>query len=261
MPKLLRDLKSFYKTQARSHLPWRKTRDPYLILVSEVMLQQTQVDRVIPFYGRFAAKFPTPQKLAAAPLSEVLKLWQGLGYNRRAKYLHASAKILAKEGWTGGKLPGVGPYTRSAVEAFAFNKPTVFIETNIRTVFIHYLFKRKEVLVGDKEILLLVEEALKKSKMRPRDFYAALMDYGSFLKRRGVKLNAQSRHYAKQGKFEGSYRQLRGQVLRALLSGPKTVDDLVGLTRRTQSDVARAVENLSSEGMVSVRNRKISVAS
>jgi A/G-specific adenine glycosylase len=261
--KLVRELKSFYKASARAHLPWRATRDPYKILVSEVMLQQTQVARVIPFYERFIKKFPTPKKLAAAGLSDVLKEWQGLGYNRRAKFLHASAEVLSKTGFArAGKLPGVGPYTRAAVEAFAFNEPGVFIETNIRTVFIHYFFqnrRRLDSLVSDKEILPLVEEALRLSKMEPRDFYAALMDYGSYLKQKGLKLNAHSRHYAKQSKFEGSYRQLRGAVLRALLQAPKTMDELIDVTNRTHGDVARVVANLSSEGMVSIKSKKISV--
>ena len=219
MPKLLRDLKSFYRTSRRD-LPWRHTYDPYQILVSEVMLQQTQALRVIPYYERFIKKFPTPQKLAEAKLSEVLKLWSGLGYNRRAKFLHEAAKIIASGGWKGQKLPGVGPYTSAAIEAFAHNKPSVFIETNIRTVFIHYFPARLNLAqkVSDQEILPFIEKALKKFKMQPRDFYAALMDYGSYLKQKGIKLNSKSKHYTKQSKFEGSRRQKRAAHLRALLA-------------------------------------------
>ncbi|HVV38997.1 MAG TPA: A/G-specific adenine glycosylase [Candidatus Paceibacterota bacterium] len=260
MPRLLRDLKSFYKTQKRD-LPWRHTHDPYKILVSEIMLQQTQALRVIPKYEAFIKKFPTPQRLAKAKLSDVLKLWSGLGYNRRAKFLHESAKILARDGWTGEKLPGVGPYTAAAVEAFAHNKPTTFIETNIRTVFIHYCFKRRaDVLVPDLQILPLIEKALKQSRMQPRDFYAALMDYGSYLKQRGIKLNARSKHYTKQSKFKGSYRELRGAILRAVLEKPKTIDQLVDITLRNQSDVVQAVANLSTEGVVSLKNKRVFVA-
>lgn len=215
MPELLKALKKFYKTDARGHLPWRQTRDPYKILVSEVMLQQTQVDRVIPYYERWLKQFPTPRVLSMAPLSRVLKAWQGLGYNRRGKYLWETAKILTKEGW-GGKLPGVGPYTEAAVDAFAHNKPTVFIETNIRTVFFYHL-ETKEPM-SDKELLPLVERALKRSNMQPRDFYAALMDYGSHLKKQGVRLNNKSKYYKKQSKFEGSARQKRAAKLRALLA-------------------------------------------
>ena len=206
-------------------LPWRKTRDPYKILVSEIMLQQTQVDRVVPFYTRFVRQFPTPQKLAKAPLSKVLKAWQGLGYNRRAVYLQRSAKIL-RSGEINGtpaqsifatRLPGVGPYTAAAVEAFAHNKPTIFIETNIRTVFIYHFFPTKKQ-VSDKELLPLVKQALKKSKIPPREFYARLMDYGTQLKKQGIKLNAKSKHYIKQSRFEGSHRQKRAARLRRLLA-------------------------------------------
>ncbi|HWB33815.1 MAG TPA: A/G-specific adenine glycosylase [Candidatus Paceibacterota bacterium] len=262
MPRLLRDLKSFYKTHARGHLPWRATHDPYKILVSEVMLQQTQVDRVIPFYERFIKKFPTPKKLAEASLADVLSHWQGLGYNRRGKYLWEAGKMLANEGWTGQKLPGVGPYTSAAVEAFAHNKPTVFIETNIRTIFLKYCFRggAKNILVSDAQILPLVEKALKQSHMEPRDFYAALMDYGSFLKTQGLRINSRSKHYTKQSKFEGSYRQLRGAVLRAVLEKPKTIDELIDITNRAHGDVARVVANLAGEGIVEIKNKKISVA-
>jgi len=260
MPKLLRNLKSFYKTQKRD-LPWRHTNDPYKILVSEVMLQQTQALRVIPKYEAFLKKFPTPQKLAKAKLSDVLKLWSGLGYNRRAKFLHQAAKIIATDGWTGGKLPGVGPYTAAAVEAFARNKPTVFIETNIRTVFIHYLFRRRSnILVTDIELLPLIEKALKQSKMQPRDFYAALMDYGSYLKQKGIKLNARSKHYTKQSRFEGSYRQLRGAILRAVLERPLTFDELIDITGRSSKDLAPIVAVLAKEGLIRLKNKKIYIA-
>jgi len=246
-PSLTRELKAFYKKSARRHLPWRATRDPYKILVSEVMLQQTQVDRVIPYYKNFLKQFPTAGVLAKAPLSQVLKAWQGLGYNRRGKYLWEAGKLLAgakmsrknslarkrSERETGdprtflrdifvqAKLPGVGPYTAAAVRAFAFNEPTVFIETNIRTVFFHHLGSSsflQKATISDKELLPLVEEALKKSKMEPRDFYAALMDYGSCLKKQGVKLNSKSKHYKKQSKFDGSTRQKSAAKLRELLA-------------------------------------------
>lgn len=217
---LISTLKKFYKADARKHLPWRQTRDPYKILVSEVMLQQTQVDRVIPYYERWIIKYPTAQHLAKAKLVDVLKLWQGLGYNRRAKYLWESAKIISNTGWQ-DKLPGVGPYTKAAVETFAFNKPNVFIETNIRTVFFHYnshsSVLQNNRMISDAQLMPLVAEALKKSKMEPRDFYAALMDYGSYLKRSGVRVNSRSKHYTKQPKFEGSRRQKNAAKLRELL--------------------------------------------
>jgi A/G-specific adenine glycosylase len=239
---MLRELKHFYKKEGRSHLPWRKTRDPYKILVSELMLQQTQVARVIPKYKRFITVFPSFKVLAAAPLSKVLLEWQGLGYNRRAKFLHETAKIVTRE--FKGKfpkdpalietLPGIGHYTARAVAAFAFNHSDVFIETNIRTVFTHHYFSENAEgsashKVDDKEILPLIERDLKKSKMAPRDFYAALMDYGSYLKVNGVRINTKSKHYTKQSKFEGSTRQKRAALLRAALKAGVSEIELLKL--------------------------------
>lgn len=233
---VLRELKNFYKKNKRAHLPWRKTKDPYKILVSELMLQQTQVSRVLIKYDSFLKKFPTFEVLASAPLSDVLKEWQGLGYNRRAKFLHQTAKIVMGE-YTGRfpkdpavieTLPGVGHYTARAVVAFAFNIPVVCIETNIRTVFMHFYFKDKET-ISDKEILPLIERDLKKSKMEPRDFYAALMDYGSYLKANGVRINNKSKHYTKQSKFEGSIRQKRAAKLRGALKAGVSEEELLKL--------------------------------
>jgi A/G-specific adenine glycosylase len=181
------------------------------------MLQQTQVERVVPYYKRFIKQFPTASALAKAPLSKVLLAWQGLGYNRRAKYLQGAAKVIAKEGFSGQKLPGVGPYTRGAVFAFAYNKPELFIETNIRTVLLHHSSVLQKTRIGDSELLPLVEKALKDSKMEPREFYWAMMDYGSHLKKQGIKLNSRSIHYKKQSKFEGSRRQKSAAQLRAAL--------------------------------------------
>ncbi len=249
MPKLLKDLKKFYAYNKRD-LPWRHTHDPYKILVSEIMLQQTQALRVVPYYKNLLKKFPTAKVLAKAPLVDVLKAWQGLGYNRRGKYLHEAAKIIDSEGW-GGRLPGVGPYTAAAIDAFAHNKPTVFIETNIRTVFTHYFFPRAKK-VDDSKLMPLIEQTLKKSKMQPRDFYAALMDYGSYLKSSGVSINGKSKHYIKQSKFEGSARQLRGAILRELLKKPATLAQLTkNLSPRTRGEVELALDTLCREGLVS----------
>jgi len=219
---LLHVLYKHHNKQERAHLPWRQTKNPYRILVSEVMLQQTQVDRVLPKYKLFLKKFPTVHMLAKAPLAEVLLMWSGLGYNRRAKMLHEAAKVLAgqttfpRDVEELEKLPGVGPYTARAIAIFAFNTPEVCIETNIRTVFTHFYFAKKK-LVSDKEIFPLIQRDLARSKIEPRHFYAALMDYGSYLKKNGVRINNKSRHYTKQSKFEGSRRQKRAAKLRALL--------------------------------------------
>lgn len=258
---LLRELKKFYKENRRD-LPWRHTRDPYKILVSEVMLQQTQVERVIPKYKAFLKEFPTVSRLAQAPLSNVLRVWSGLGYNRRGKFLHQAAKVIVREGW-GGKLPGVGPYTRAAVEAFAHNKPEVFIETNIRTVFTYYYHSsvlQNTRMIDDKELLPLIERDLKKSKMEPRDFYAALMDYGSHLKKNGVRINSKSKHYAKQKKFAGSERQLRGMILRELLKKPQTAHALAKLLNRDKEKTAQLLARLVGEGLTKRRGGRYAVS-
>ena len=263
MSKLTTEISNYYAEHGRSHLPWRKTRDVYKILVSEVMLQQTQVDRVLPKYKAFLKAFPTVHALAHASLKEVLTHWSGLGYNRRAKFLHEAAKAVVahydgkfpKEVSELEQLPGVGPYTARAIAAFAHNEPVVFIETNIRTVFIYSSFLqntkiRKETNITDAEILPLVARALKESKMEPRDFYAALMDYGSHLKRSGVRINNKSKHYTKQSKFEGSARQLRGAILRELLQSPKTVSKLQKLTGRTLDEVQNELRKLQKEKLL-----------
>jgi len=283
----MKDLIAGLKTVQLRELPWRHTHDPYKILVSEIMLQQTQVDRVVPFYTRFIRQFPTPTKLAKAPLSKVLKAWQGLGYNRRAVYLQQTAKILSSAKLLSkrssdlpsraalfgaasrarpfsrevfaSRLPGVGPYTQAAVEAFAYNKPTIFIETNIRTVFFYHCFPHKNQ-VSDKDILPLVEQALKKSKMEPREFYARLMDYGTLLKKQGVKLNSRSKHYSKQSKFEGSYRQTRGLILKALLVEAATLNQLLKITGRKKSELVKVVAGLSKEGMIELKRNKFYIA-
>ena len=257
-----------------------KTRDPYRILVSEFMLQQTQVERVIHFYKKFLRTFPSVEALARAPFRTVLSHWQGLGYNRRAKCLHAAAKRIDAE--FGGTVPhsvdalkslsGVGPYTARAVAAFAFNAPEVFIETNIRTVFLHHCYasllpacagrqKARMRKVTDAELLPLVKKALKKSKMPPREFYAALMDYGARLKHSGLRLNAKSTHYVKQSRFEGSARQLRGAIVRELLKGPVTLSLLTKhLSPKSGGEVKLQAEQLVREGLLKQIGRRFALA-
>lgn len=246
----------FYKKQGRHDLPWRKTTDPYRILVSEVMLQQTQVERVRGYYAAWLKKFPSVKVLAAAPLAEALMLWQGLGYNRRAKMLHEAAEMVMKE--HNGKmptdpdvlvkLPGVGPYTARAVAAFAANADVVFIETNLRTVVLHHFFE-KEKSVSDAEILAVLTEAFPKG--RAREWYAALMDYGAHLKRSGVKLNAKSAGYAKQAAFAGSGRQARGAILKELAGGAASAKRLTGLLGDDRAEqMTLQLKKLLAEGMV-----------
>jgi A/G-specific adenine glycosylase len=199
-------------------MPWRQDTRPYYVLVSELMLQQTQVDRVIPKFEAFIAAFPDEHALAQTSLADVLRLWQGLGYNRRAKFLHDAAKRVVELGEfpqdTAGlmTLPGVGKNTAGAIMAYAYNQPADFIETNVRAVYIHHFFADMD-LVDDKEIQKLLESTIDRD--HPREFYWALMDYGSWLKKQGVK-PSRSSHYKKQSALKGSVREVRGQIVAAL---------------------------------------------
>ena len=204
-------------------MPWREDTRPYYVLVSELMLQQTQVPRVVPKFEAFIARFPDEKALAGASLADVLKLWQGLGYNRRAKFLHEAAKMIVQD--FDGKfpaseadilrLPGVGKNTAGAILAYAFNQPAIYVETNVRTVYIHHFFA-DNFAVDDKEIIELVEATI--DRENPRRFYQNLMDCGSCLKAQGVRNISQSRHYKKQSPLKGSIREVRGQIIK-LLSG------------------------------------------
>lgn len=242
-----------YRLHGRRNLPWRKNTNPYRILVSEIMLQQTQVERVAPLYETFVRAFPTARKLACTPLSEVLKSWQGLGYNRRAKMLHAAAKRIAEGRFPRTvpeleALPGVGQYTARAIAAFAYNQDVILVETNIRTAILHHFFPGKEK-VSDKAVERILEELLPKGKAR--EWYSALMDYGAYLKRSGISHNARSVRYARQSTFSGSLRQARGAVLRELSRGDASrtrLLSLLGSARRKQ--VAQALDALCREGMV-----------
>lgn len=252
---------TFYEQHGRHTLPWRKTHDPYKVLVSEIMLQQTQVERVIPFYRAFLYEFPTVRALAGAPLSAVLIRWQGLGYNRRAKMLHEAAKKIVAD--FGGKLPtapealetlpGIGHYTARAVAAFAHNTDVVFVETNLRTVVMHHFFADQEK-VSDAEILAVLTRMYPKGDARR--WYAALMDYGTHLKRSGVRTNAKSTQYTKQKAFAGSAREARGAILRALASGAKTTTALTKLVPAERKEqLMEQLHKLTQEGFIQKTGR------
>ncbi len=250
-----RTILDHYRDSGRA-FPWRETTDPWAILVSEVMLQQTQTERVVPYWTRWLSLWPTPDALAVAPLEAVLREWSGLGYNRRARFLRdAAAAIVARHGGTVpddpellDALPGIGPYTARAVATFAFGRPEVFIETNIRAVFLHFFFPGAEG-VSDAELLPLIERALDRTD--PRRWYWALMDYGSALKRVTVNPSRRSAHYAKQSRFEGSPRQARGAVLRTLSSkGAADLSSLMNETGIEEPRLAAALESLGKEGLV-----------
>lgn len=212
-------------------MPWREDTRPYYILVSELMLQQTQVDRVVPKFEAFIRRFPDEATLAASSLSEVLALWNGLGYNRRARFLWLAAKMITEN--YGGifpntkeellKLPGVGQNTAGAILCYAFNKPEVFIETNVRTVYFEHFFEDGEV-IEDKQLRERVEETI--DTEHPREFYWALMDYGTWLKRNGRARLQQSKHYKKQSPLKGSVREVRGEIVRLLMTEDKPQDEL-----------------------------------
>lgn len=250
-----------YRVQGRHALPWRKTRDPYKILVSEVMLQQTQVDRVIPFYTAWLKKYPNVEALAHASLADVLASWQGLGYNRRAKLLWEAAKAVVRE--HGGRmprsaagllaLPGVGPYTAGAVAAFAYGHDAVLIETNLRTAVIHHFFP-EETAVADRAVLEVLARVLPKGSAR--QWYWALMDYGAHLKRSGVRNNSRSTAYVKQKSFKGSTREIRGALLRALIAKPATALALEKLfPKERAAQIQEQLDALVREGLVEKRGR------
>jgi A/G-specific adenine glycosylase len=245
----------YYREQGR-RLPWRETRDPYAILVSEIMLQQTQVDRVREKYRSFLASFPSVAALAGADLTQVLEAWQGLGYNRRAVALRLCAQAVVERfggRFPGGidelqSLPGIGPYTARAVAAFAFGIPSAFIETNIRSVFILHFFPGAEA-VKDSEILPLVELAL--DREAPREWYYALMDYGSMLKRTRVNPSRQSAHHTRQSPFKGSNREQRSLLLRSILAAPGICEEeLVGMLSVELEAARRNLQALEREGFI-----------
>ena len=246
---------SFYQHHRRE-LPWRTSTDPYRILVSEMMLQQTQVDRVIPKYITFISLFPDFSTLAAASRKDVLGAWQGLGYNRRAQALHTIAHLVmdtycgtlpsSVEELT--KFPGIGKATASAIFVYAHNIPLVFIETNIRRVFIHFFFQDSHN-IPDNRIEPLVAATIWKEN--PRDWYNSLMDYGSLLKNRVPNPNVRSSVFRKQSPFQGSDRQLRGQILKKLLTGAEmTEEDLAEELAVDPARLAKILTTMHREGLI-----------
>ncbi len=261
-------ISSFRKT-IRDHyhatprpMPWRETDDPYAILVSEIMLQQTQVERVRGKYAEFLAAFPTVRHLADAPLPDVLLIWQGLGYNRRAIALKRCAEEIA--GRFGGEfphstvelqsLPGISPYTARAVAAFAFGVAEPLIETNIRTVFIHFFFHGRDK-VDDREIMPLVDATL--DRKNPRQWYYALMDFGVHLKQLHPNPGRRSRHHAQQSRFEGSNRQLRSRLLRAVMATPgQSAAELTDQLGAERENVQRNLSDLQREGFLQQKDSR-----
>jgi len=238
------------------NLPWRGEISPWHILISEVMLQQTQVSRVVQIFSRWREDFPYPSSLASISISEVLSAWSGLGYNRRALALHQTAKILA-EAYSDAvpaselelrSLPGIGQYTSRAILAFAFDIPTVFLETNIRSVYIRHFFD-DVALVEDRQLEDIGEVLL--DREHPRSWYTALMDYGAWLKAHEENYARKSLTFRSQTTFKGSERQLRGAILKSLLaSSPQTLSALAAQVQSNETRVWICAEKLEKEGFV-----------
>lgn len=243
---------TYYEKHGRKHLPWRKTKDPYKIMVSEIMLQQTQAERVIPKYTAFIKRFPDVETLAKATIQDVLTLWVGLGYNRRALNLKRAAEYILtnykgkipKEKELLMTLPGIGEYTSSAIRAFAFNVGDVFIETNIRSVFIHEFFKDIEG-VTDKDITPFIEQTL--DMENPRKWYSALMDYGTMVKKEYGNPNKRMVGHKKQKPFKGSLREVRGAIIKLLVSNPKAKITTLSFKKEM---ILKAKKELEKEGLL-----------
>jgi A/G-specific adenine glycosylase len=245
---------SFYKKNKRD-LPWRNTTDPYKILLSEIMLQQTQVKRVILYYEKWIKKWPTIDALASASLPEVLQMWMGLGYNTRAINLHKTArKIVAQfdsdviEAMKQYKeLPGIGRYTSQAVRIFSTNADLVTVDTNIRRIFISE-FALPTTITGT-ELWVIAETCLPRGKSR--DWHNALMDYGALhltAQKTGIKPKTQ------QSRFEGSDRQIRATILRCLLQKPMSLSEMETIFKLEQERVQPILEKMVHENIIEKRN-------
>ena len=223
-------------------LPWRRTRDPYAILVSEVMLQQTQVERVIPRYLEWLERWPTVDALAAAPPADVIRAWQGLGYNRRGLNLHRAARAIAAGGWPDdlSQLPGVGPYTAAAVASFAFGRDVLPVDTNVRRV-----QERTGATFSPAAGQALMDLGATVCLARiPRCAVCPL----------AVGCPSRGRTYPplrKQSRFEGSFRQRRARTLRLVVDGEQPLNKLD----------AEAVASLARDGLVAVEADLVSLPS
>jgi A/G-specific adenine glycosylase len=260
------DLIWSYYHHHRRPFAWRDEVSPYRVFISEVMLQQTQTDRVVPKFELFMTTFPTIQDLAAASFESVLKVWSGLGYNRRARFLWLAAQEIVNK--HGGivpqnssqlqELPGIGLHTAGSIAAFAYDLPTTFLETNIKAVLIHYFFKDQET-VSDKELLPLANAVLDISA--PREWYYALMDHGVMLKKTVINPTRKSSSYTKQSKFEGSVRQVRGAILRTLLTTPGlTAEQLHTTINRDSTVITKVLEQLVAEQLITRAAEKFFIA-
>ena len=255
-----KEILSYYAAHKRP-MAWRDISDPYKIFISEMMLQQTQVERVKIKYEEFIKRFPTIKKVAEAEKEDVLKVWQGLGYNRRALFIKRACEeivqnhkgIFPKDPTTLQSLPGIGPGTAGAIIAFAYNEQVYFIETNIRTVLLYFFFKDQEN-ISDKELLQTLINVTP-TNVSPRDWYYTLYDYGTNLKKtlgkKRVNVHKQSSHYVKQSKFEGSFRQKRANVLKMKLENPKvSTMKLQKILNIEKSELTEVLASLKKDGLI-----------
>lgn len=256
----------FYRDNRRD-FPWRRTHDPYRIIVSEIMLQQTQATRVVPKYEAFIERFPNFQALAEASTRDVLQLWQGLGYNRRALQLKKIAEtivqdfkgIVPRDAEKLEQLPGIGKATAAAILAFAFNSGVPYLETNVRRLYIHHFFPRKKN-VRDADLLPLIAASLDQD--RPREWCWAMLDYGATLpKIVGTNSNQQSAHYQKASRFQGSERQLRGRIVTQLIRSGKQTP--VAISRELHEPIDRVKQiltKLERDGLVKAMKKSYAIA-
>lgn len=244
----------YYANHSR-YFSWRHTDVPYHIIVSEVMLQQTQTERVAAKYEQFLQQFPTIETLAQATLKDVLTQWQGLGYNRRGMYLHRLAQeivqryhaVVPNDPTLLEQLPGIGHATARSICAFAFNVPTVFIETNIRAVYLHTFFPQ-QTNIHDKQLMPLIAQTV--DTQNPREWYYALMDYGVMLKKTYKNPSKKSKHHTVQSKFEGSDRQIRGAIIRLLIKQPLTKNQLIEAFNNDKQRIDEIIAKMINENMV-----------
>jgi len=245
---------SVYQRAKYRNFLWREDPRPYFIFLSEIMLQQTQAERVVPFFYKFIEKFTSILDLADANFEVVVNCWNGLGYNRRAKYLHGAAKIFAKiydgvipkEYSLLCKIPGIGRYTAAAILVFGYDLPFPFLETNVRTLFLNEFFSDSEDLVSEAEFMKCAEIVFDYSS--PRRWGYALMDLGHWYKNNGFGKNRLVKSYRQQSIFKGSFRQKRGEVVRKLLSDRaltiQKIEEIFG-----KDDAKKLVMELSKDGI------------
>lgn len=254
----------YYNHNKRS-MPWRELAElstknrGYRVMVSEVMLQQTQVSRVINKYDQWMQRWPTIDDFYSATLAEVLVMWNGLGYNRRAKYLYEALKritvdfdgIIPNSVTELQNLPGIGPNTAAAIIVYAYNVPLPYVETNIRTVYLQSFFTDSQQ-VTDKQILAKVIATL--DNTHPREWYYALMDYGAYIKKSQGNQLLKAKAHKKQSAFKNSNRQLRGSVLR-LLTQVRSMSYEELETEITDERLHDVIENLLAEGLI-IKNER-----